>query len=66
VAEILRAKGPDVGFHLCTRDHHDDQGDHREQNHLANVLLPQSRVPPSLHSKIHRIGHGKDAGCDSS
>jgi hypothetical protein len=66
MAEILRAKSPEVGFHLYTRDGHDNQGNQREQNHLANVLLPQSRVPPSLHSKIHRVGHGKDAGGDSS
>ena len=66
MAEILRAKGPEVGFHLYTRDSHDNQGDQREQNHLAKVLLPQSRVTPRLHSKIHRLGHGKDAGGDSS
>ena len=66
VAEILLAKGPDVGFHLCTIDRHYDQEHKKEQKHLANVLLPQSRVPSSLHSKIHRVGHGKDAGGDSS
>ena len=52
VAEVLGAKGPDLGFRLCTRDGHDDRGDQRKQNQLAKVLFPQSRVPPRLYSKI--------------
>ena len=30
VAEVLRAKAPEVGFHLGTSDGDDDQGDQRE------------------------------------